>query len=55
VVILQVDDVVLRRCAADLRIALVEVMDYVVAGTDVEHEGVVIGPAPKLIITGPAI
>ena len=37
------------------RIALVEIVDRVVAGAEVEHKGVVVGPAPKLIITGPAV
>jgi hypothetical protein len=50
-----IDDVVLRRRAADSRIAPVEVVYRVVAGTDAKHEAVVIGSAEKQIITGPAI
>jgi hypothetical protein len=52
---LHVDDIMLRRRAADSCIALVEIVDHVVAGADVEHEGVAIRPTPELIITGPAV
>ena len=52
---MHVDEIVLRRRAADSQIALIEIVDHVVAGANVEHELVVVGSAPKLIITGPAI
>jgi hypothetical protein len=41
---MHVDDVVLGRRAANSRIAVVEVVDRIVAGTDVEHELSSLGP-----------
>ena len=50
-----VDEIVLRRRAANDEITLIEVFDDVVAGADAENELVVVGSTRDLIITGPAI
>src|SRR5689334_8593857 len=48
------DDVVLGRGTAYGSIAVIEIVDRVVAGGGLEDEAVVVRPAPKLVIAGAA-